>query len=101
LNAALLINVYTGADGHFDIYEDDGRSVGYEKGEWSRIPVTYDETSGTVTIGNRIGSFPAMAQERSISVRFISGADKDVANFDTKNVKTLQYKGDELSVTRN
>ena len=33
----------------------------YEQNEWSRIPVSYDDATGTVTIGDRIGSFTGMS----------------------------------------
>ena len=42
------------ADGSFELYEDDGVSYGYEKGEFSRIPIRYDESSGELTIGARV-----------------------------------------------
>lgn len=97
LNAALTLNIYTGANGNFEIYEDDGRSVKYEQNEWSRIPVSYDDATGTVTIGDRIGSFTGMAQDRKISIRFISGPSKDAANFDAVS-QTLDYSGKAISV---
>jgi alpha-D-xyloside xylohydrolase len=98
LNTPLTLNVYTGANGSFEIYEDDGRSTNYEKGEWSRIPVSYDDATGTVTIGDRIGSFTGMANERNISVRFISGANKDAANFDKGVQETITYAGKTVAV---
>jgi alpha-D-xyloside xylohydrolase len=98
LNTPLTLNVYTGANGSFEIYEDDGRSTNYEKGEWSRIPVSYDDATGTVTIGDRIGSFTGMANERNISVRFISGANKDAANFDKGVQETITYTGKTVAV---
>ena len=99
LNAPLTLNIYTGANGSFEIYEDDGRSVKYEQNEWSRIPVSYDDATGTVTIGDRIGSFTGMAQDRKISLRFISGPSKDAANFDAVE-QTLDYSGKTISVKR-
>jgi alpha-D-xyloside xylohydrolase len=99
LNAPLTLNIYTGANGSFEIYEDDGRSVKYEQNEWSRIPVSYDDVTGTVTIGDRIGSFTGMAQDRKISLRFISTASKDAANFDAVS-QTLDYSGKAISVKR-
>lgn len=98
LNAPITLNIYTGANGSFDIYEDDGRSVKYEQGEWSRIPVTYDDASGTVTIGDRIGSFTGMAEQRKISVRFISGANKDAANFDAAPQESIDYAGKTMTI---
>ncbi|HEX5787133.1 MAG TPA: TIM-barrel domain-containing protein [Woeseiaceae bacterium] len=73
LNAPLTLHVYTGADGAFDIYEDDGLSYAYEDGAWSRIPVRYDDATGTVTLGERIGAFEGMAGERSVAVRWVDG----------------------------
>ena len=99
LNTPLTLNVYTGANGNFEIYEDDGRSTKYEQGEWSRIPVSYDDATGTVTIGDRIGAFTGMAKERKISVRFISGANKDAANFDADVQETVNYTGKTVAVT--
>ena len=42
-DAPLTVVVYTGADGKFSLYEDDGRSYGYERGEFSRIPLSWNE----------------------------------------------------------
>jgi alpha-D-xyloside xylohydrolase len=95
----LTLNIYMGANGSFDIYEDDGRSVKYEQGEWSRIPVSYDDATATVTIGDRVGSFTGMSENRKISVRFIFGPSKDAANFDAA-AQTLDYSGKAISVKR-
>jgi alpha-D-xyloside xylohydrolase len=98
LNAPLRLNIFTGADGRFDIYEDDGLSYGYENGEWSRIPVSYDDASGMVTIGERSGTFDGMAATRTISVRWIDGADGSVSDFDSQADAVVNYDGDELRI---
>jgi alpha-D-xyloside xylohydrolase len=54
-DAPLTVVVYTGADGTFELYEDDGLSNGYARGAWSRIPMSYDNASGRLTIGARSG----------------------------------------------
>ena len=53
--APITLFVFTGADGSFDYYEDDGVSYGYERGEFARIPLRYDVAKGTLTIGARSG----------------------------------------------
>jgi alpha-D-xyloside xylohydrolase len=100
MNAPLTLNVYTGADGRFEIYEDDGRTNGYERGEWSRIPITYQDGTGTLVIGARQGSFPGMATERQISVRWISGPDANAANFDAEPAHRVTYRGQPVTVRR-
>ncbi|HLT92078.1 MAG TPA: TIM-barrel domain-containing protein [Woeseiaceae bacterium] len=100
LNAPLTLLVYTGADGAFDLYEDDGTTYDYEQGEWSRIPFRYDEASGVLTIGQRIGGFDEMARERRIAVRWIDGADPEAADFDAEPDATVTYRGEPLAVQR-
>ncbi|WP_250463570.1 TIM-barrel domain-containing protein [Microbulbifer litoralis] len=99
LNAPLTINVFTGADGAFEIYEDDGSSYGYEDGEWSRIPLSYNEASGELTIGERIGNFEGMAEQRQIRVRWIGEGDEP-SDFDAKGAKTVQYSGGSITLKR-
>jgi alpha-D-xyloside xylohydrolase len=100
LNAPITLNVYTGANGSFELYEDDGRSNNYLKGQFSRIPVSYDEASGILSIGTRTGEFTGMAKDRKISVRWISGASKDAANFDAAPAASLDYSGVAVQVKR-
>ncbi len=98
LNAPLTLNVYTGADGSFEIYEDDGLSYGYENGEWSRIPVTYADGTGTLTIGERIGGFEGMSEQRDIRVRWITGPGHMAADLEAEADATLTYTGAPVTV---
>ncbi|MCH8686630.1 TIM-barrel domain-containing protein [Pedomonas mirosovicensis] len=68
----ITLNVYTGADGAFSLYEDDGTSRQYLKGAFARIPMHYNEASGTLTIGAREGRFPGMLQSRTFRIRWIT-----------------------------
>jgi alpha-D-xyloside xylohydrolase len=100
LNAPLTLNVYTGADGSFEIYEDDGVSYDYENGRYTRIPVRYDESGGALLIGARIGGFEGMAATREISVRWIDGPSADAADLDAEPDVKVVYKGDPVTVER-
>ena len=96
--APITLLVFTGADGSFDLYEDDGVSYGYEKGEFSRIPMRYDAASGTLTIGERSGSYPGMPEERTFNVRWIKDGAKAPSDLDAKADATVSYKGAEVVV---
>jgi alpha-D-xyloside xylohydrolase len=100
LNAPLVLNVFTGADGHFEIYEDDGHGYGYEEGQWSRIPVSYDQSEGRLTIGERQGGFDGMAGERTIGIRWISGPETPPGRLDAEPDATLRYTGEPLNIDR-
>lgn len=95
LNTSLTVNVFTGADGKFEIYEDDGSSYGYEQGEWSRIPLSYNDASGELVIGERIGSFDGMAETRQINVRWIAEGDS-AADFEADPAQAVEYSGEKL-----
>jgi alpha-D-xyloside xylohydrolase len=53
--AALTVVIYTGANGRFSLYEDDGRFTAYKQVAFSRLVITYDDRAGTVRIGAREG----------------------------------------------
>jgi alpha-D-xyloside xylohydrolase len=96
--APITLFVFTGADGSFDYYEDDGVSYGYERGEFARIPIRYDSAKGTLTIGARSGSYPGMPEERTFKVRWIKAGAKAPADLDAAVDATVEYKGAEVSV---
>jgi alpha-D-xyloside xylohydrolase len=100
LNAPITLHVYTGADGSFEIYEDDGLSYGYEEGQWSRIPVRYNDASGNVDLGERVGGFDGMAEERTVAIRWFDGRDARPADFDAEPDAVLVYSGSPVTVKR-
>lgn len=68
----IALYVYTGKDGVFNLYEDEGTNYNYEKGAFSTIPISYKEQTKTLTIGNRNGSFPGMLERRIFRVVWLS-----------------------------
>ena len=64
----LTLNVYPGADGQFTLYEDSGDGYEYERGAYSEIPMTWDDSARKLTIGARSGEFPGMLRERRFHV---------------------------------
>ena len=94
----LTLRVYAGADGDFTLYEDDGASYGYERGEFTRIPLHWDDAKQTLTIGARTGAFPGMLAERTIHI-VVTQPGKPVAfAFDAAPDRTVRYDGKPLAV---
>lgn len=100
LEGPLTILVYTGADGSFSLYEDDGETYAYEDGAFSRIPIGYDDKTGAVTIGARSGSWDGMSQTRTFHVRWISGPSAGADDFDAPPDATVDYTGEPVSIAR-
>ena len=94
----ITLLVFTGADGSFDLYEDDGVSYGYEKGEFTRIPLRLEAATGKLSIGARAGSYPGMPEERTFKVRWIKDGAKTPSDLDAKADATVAYKGAEIMV---
>ncbi|MDR1645807.1 MAG: DUF5110 domain-containing protein [Tannerellaceae bacterium] len=88
----LTLYVYTGANGSFSLYEDNGLTYDYEQGNYSTIPLAYNDADQTLVIGARQGSYPGMISERNISVVFITPDAPD-----GRTVETV-YTGEALTV---
>ena len=80
----LELRIYPGRDCEFTLYDDDGVSYGYERGEFSLIPLRWDDDESVLTIAERSGSFPGMAERRKITVKLIGSGKAD---------KVLVYDG--------
>ena len=66
------LRVYTGADGSFTLYEDEGNNYNYEKGLYATIPITWNEAGQNLTIGPRQGSYPGMPPTKKFRVIWVS-----------------------------
>ena len=71
----LAIDVYTGANGSYSLYEDAGDGFGYRRGQFARTPLRWNEGSATLTIGPAHGRFPGMRPKRRYLLRFL-GVDR-------------------------
>lgn len=96
-DAPIVLQVYAGANGQAYLYEDDGVTNAYERGEYSSIPFTYDDKAGTVTIGARSGQYKGMPATRQIKVRLLRPGVSTSADMDAAD-KTVTYDGKPVTV---
>ena len=94
----ITLNIFTGADGHFSLYEDDGTSLGYSRGAYARLPVSWDDRHGILTLGTREGHWPGMAMTRRIEVRW-SGPGRPFST-DAPVDAAIDYVGREARLAR-
>jgi alpha-D-xyloside xylohydrolase len=93
----LTIHVFPGADGTFTLYEDQGEDMGYARGEFARIPITWDDAARRLTIGRREGTFPGIAPTRRIGVVVHGKGEGPV--FDRQPERWLSYDGAVMELT--
>jgi len=91
--------VYTGADGKFSLYEDDGVTNAYTRGQFSRIPLSYNDKTGVLTIGERSGQYEGMQRKRQFMVRFIKAGMSTSDAADT-SLQSAAYDGKALTIKR-
>jgi len=95
---ALTLYVYAGANGQFSLYEDDGLTYGYEKRQFTRIPLAWDEASRTLTVGRRTGAFKGMLTERTFNVILISPDTPAGYQAADPGGRTVTYRGAPVAV---
>ncbi|SFQ64736.1 TIM-barrel domain-containing protein [Hymenobacter arizonensis] len=89
----ITLYVYTGRDAQFTLYEDENVNYNYEKGAFATIPLSYNEKTKTLTVGERQGTFPGMAAQRTFRVVWV-GKNKPAAfDADAQPAATLSYSG--------
>ena len=78
-----------GSDAAFTLYEDDGVSRGYERGECSRITFRWNQQKQQLSIDRRRGSYPSMPATRRFVIKEPNGKLRTV-DYNGKAV-TLKY----------
>jgi alpha-D-xyloside xylohydrolase len=90
--------VYAGANGTFNLYEDQGTTFDYEKGAYSEIPIRWDNATGTLTLGKRTGTFDGMLDHRTFQVVLVSKAHPAGVSLTPTRLKSVEYAGAEVRV---
>jgi len=83
----LELQVYAGANGSFVLYEDEFDNYNYESGAFTEIPITWNNSSRTLTIGARKGTYNGMLENRMFTVKLQDGTTKSV-----------QYNGKRINI---
>ena len=83
----LSLSVYPGADGSFLLYEDDGRSFNFRKGEWMATRLHWDDARHRLTLSLAPGSRMISPRRKKISVKLLDAE------------KNLVFDGNPVQVT--
>jgi alpha-D-xyloside xylohydrolase len=97
---ALELRVYSGADGDFILYEDEGDTYNYEKGSYAIIPMHWNDSAHSLTIGERKGWFPGMLKRRTFDVTFVGENHGGGIEAAPAADRVVEYSGREVTVAR-
>jgi alpha-D-xyloside xylohydrolase len=94
------LRIYTGVDGKFNLYSDEGDNYDYEKGAHAVIPIRWSETEGRLTIGDRVGSYPGMPGKIKFDIVWVSPNHGTGETVETQPDRTVEYRGSAISIRR-
>lgn len=88
----IIVDVFPGKSGSFEMYEDNGDDKNYAD-EYAITPLSYERNGNTlnVTIGKRVGSYAHMPKHRDFTVKVEVSA---IPNRVTVNGKEVDYRYD-------
>jgi alpha-D-xyloside xylohydrolase len=92
------LRVFRGANGNFDLYQDEGDNYDYEKGAHALIPLRWSEASKTLTIGERQGEYPGMPKQMTFHIVWVSAGHGVGEGVEIRPDKTVQYEGKTITV---
>ena len=96
--APLEIRIYPGKNATFTLYEDEGDNYNYEKGNYSTIDFKWDDSTSTLSIGQRNGNFNGMLKKRTFKVVLASTESGIGMEENSPQSKTINYNGKAVSV---
>jgi alpha-D-xyloside xylohydrolase len=95
----LEIRVYSGADGQFDLYNDEGNNYNYEKGKFTVIPFNWNEQQQTLTIDKQQGGYTGALKKCVLNIVWVNesnGTGIDIS----RNAKRVVYTGEKITVVK-
>jgi alpha-glucosidase/alpha-D-xyloside xylohydrolase len=73
VDAPLTVQIHPGADGNFMLYEDDGKTFDFRRGEWMGMDMAWSDARKTLTV--RLVSGSRVLGKRNLEVK-MGGASK-------------------------
>ena len=94
VDAPLTIKIYPGANGEFTLYEDDGKTFDFRRGQWMGIRMGWDDTSKRLSLALAKGSRMLAPYQRAIEVQLVTNGQTRKVNFTGRPVR-VQFQNAE------
>jgi len=92
------LRIYPGANGTFQLFEDDGLTYACEKASYVTIAVHWNDATHVLTLEERKGSFPAMLKERSFLLVMVGRNHGGGEGLTATPDRTVRYDGTRQTV---
>jgi alpha-D-xyloside xylohydrolase len=91
-DSVITLRVYAGKNGSFELYEDESTNYEYEKGVYSTIRISYDDSEKSLTIGERKGKYKGLLENRVFQIILVSPEKPSGIDQSSSPIK-IQYNG--------
>jgi hypothetical protein len=88
---ALTVNVAAGGNGSFSLYSDAGEGAGYTSGQSATEPLSWNDSSHTLTIGAQSGSWSGAPTSRAYTLRLSNSAAPTAVSVDGVQVPETDW----------
>jgi alpha-D-xyloside xylohydrolase len=95
----LEIRIYPGADGQFNLYNDEGNNYNYEKGKFTVIPFKWNEQQQTLTIDRQQGGYAGALKKYVLNIVWVNESNGKGIEISLK-AKTIIYTGEKIMVSK-
>ncbi len=95
---SILLRVYQGADAAFSLYEDEGINYNYEKGKYTEIKASWNESKNQLTIADRKGMFDGMLKDRKFKVEMVSKDNPIGYDKKAEPSRIIEYTGNDIKI---
>jgi alpha-D-xyloside xylohydrolase len=92
------LRIYRGANGEFTLYEDEGDNYNYEKGAYSTITFSWNDSKKVLTINDRKGSFKGMLNDRKFNIILVDENKGNGTDIAAKSDKEVAFSGKKIIV---
>jgi alpha-D-xyloside xylohydrolase len=96
-HAPIVLRIYPGANGNASLYFDDGRTYDYLKGQYSWLPMHWNNATRTLTLDKRDGVFPGLLQNRPFVVTVV-GPGHAVGEAEVHTGRHVIYSGNAMRI---
>jgi alpha-glucosidase (family GH31 glycosyl hydrolase) len=87
VEGTLTLHVFPGADGASSVYEDDGRSFEYRKGQFMRLEDRWDDGARRLRLSFAAGSKMFPPAPRTFEVAIAGSKERKTVTFNGKPVE--------------
>jgi alpha-D-xyloside xylohydrolase len=100
VDGPIELRIYTGEDGSFELFGDEGDNYNYEKGAHSVVPLKWSEAEKTLTIGDRVGTYAGLPKQLTFNIVWVTPNHGTGEIVEQRPDRTVLYSGTSIVVRK-